>query len=78
MQTIIAHYISYLYHINQFGIRIVGLFSTISFKIVSVVKDEHRWAYKNSNYREIFNSQMFTFKLEIAISVNILIKLMFI
>lgn len=77
MQTIIAHYISYLYHINQFGIRIVGLLSTISFKIVSVVKDEHRGAYKNSNYREIFNSQMFTFKLEIAISVNILIKLIF-
>lgn len=53
MQTIIAHNILYLHHINQKGIRNFGLFSTISFKIVSVVIDEHGWAYKNSNYREI-------------------------
>lgn len=45
--------ILYLHHINQKGIRNFGLFSTISFKIVSVVIDKHGWAYKNSNYREI-------------------------
>lgn len=39
-----------LYNINRLGIRIFGLFSAISFKIVSVVKDEHKRAYKNSNY----------------------------